>query len=740
MSDRRINLILAATDTGSPVVSRFAQNVRRSAKDVSDANRAIYGPAVAPRFDKDTQFVRDRVAGRLQAIREGNRREQREAIVHNEVLRRTAIEGAGAGGGAIYGPAVRDRFTAEEKAVRSGLARVKAAGRAERRQQLVEAEVHNRRLSETAVEGAGVIEPNAPVYGPARRPRFDAATQAQRLADAQLTKDIRSGAREQIAESTRRRALLGDADLERNGFAGREFMRGVQAGGPRGSARLGEAEASLYKRMKDNTEGLERMLKVVRGVGAAGALAEGARIVGEGLKRLPEVTVEYREAMKNGASATGFWSQKLADTLPGIGDLAKGFRAIYDAGQYLAEKAKDEYEQRRKEIDATLEKGRQRERDRQSVVRPVLEASGNAAQSAMANRRLFMTRGDERARVEAQLAYEAEVRQIGHDTLSGSDLTQSEREAASRLHDDERLKLNQQRDARLAEAERRRAEAVYNIDLGSAQRQTEQEHAQQDRLFQIKSEGGQRDLQLSGYLASARLAALRDENQQAITELGRRYHEETRDLKDGSQEKVAAERRYREELAALRAKGYADEAAQREQDRREDAASGRAFARAIEGTQAQAIADRLRAAGASEDADKVQRAEAHRQRLREIDEQEQEAKEKRGEWYARGGSEQFRQQRLAENDAFAASEAASTRERARQFLPSLFAAGTASLGLSGAFSVGAAEARLNQRDKEDKAAAEVAKLRTDVKQLASDIASTLKAAGVTLVSYKPAAG
>jgi hypothetical protein len=112
------------------------------------------------------------------------------------------------------------------------------------------------------------------------------------------------------------RINLSDAALDRLGKDSfRQTGRSFHEGGE---------EPGFFRSLKQQAEGIEGFSKLVRGLGAVAI----AREIGDRMQRLPEIIDAYHEAMRQGATKTGAATEAVADAIPAVGELAKGFRAV----------------------------------------------------------------------------------------------------------------------------------------------------------------------------------------------------------------------------------------------------------------------------------------------------------------------------------------------------------------------------------------------------------------------------
>ncbi len=363
---------------------------------------------------------------------------------------------------------------------------------------------------------------------------------------------------------------------------------------PKGSE-IVKAKQDLLKSLHQEKERYEKILKLAGGIGVA-------EYFGQGLQKVPETLDKFDTDIKSGATKTQAFASALADTIPGIGTLANGLRAAYDA---LSKTADERKEQRDREDQQDLREIRGKQTDTRNAARqPILLEGREVGRKASDDLSLARTEGRARQRAETEAAYEAEKRRL-------TDL----KVKRSGLSEDQQTQL----DAQVAEGMRAAAAAREDkLKEINKQADTEREAAQRehyDRMSSISDDANRTELERQGKFLTAKErdidAAMRKEIVAA-----KRAAEDAK--KNPDVDPVLANERAEKEVAAIRARGTAQRAALREQEQREVQDSEQSHRDKLLGGEADLAERRLRMSGQNVEADKLAAKRGYEQRLEEI--------------------------------------------------------------------------------------------------------------------------
>jgi hypothetical protein len=581
----------------------------------------------------------------------------------------------------------------------------------------------------TAASGGG-----GAVAGPAVRPRFDAEAQAIRDKAAGRIRAMRDAAARARIDEGADAILNGPRSATKAGpdLNGADFGRGqFRSGGT--LSRMKDGPGGLQA-LNQQSESLGKLLKLGGAVGLAAAL-------GQKLQQLPEVADEFRASLKSGSTKSEAYASALAATIPGIGDLAKGFRALYDT---LTESASDR--KKREDKQAQSDNVAQREK-RDESRRPFFEAADAAGLNAKYRRRVSGLEGPKRESAQIQADLDRELDEIkkqrkrfdgmGDDPSAVNARKQLDQQAAAAQEEaaDKRRAMDKQ--SRLKD--RADLEQYKGWELDAAQ-------DVQAKREQVRKA----DLEQNGQYLTARLVEIKAATDREIADLARKRDEERKafeaDAMTGRAASVIGDNpdaRFNRRAAAARAAQAAQERAEREQERREVEKAETDHAGKVADIQASLAAKRLRDVKKDAEADRL---EIQRGLAKQLEDIKANADEQLHQHAERGP--QIRRQaaelaRLAAEDARVSMDEVADREAQERmrFRPAGASMLTGDLrrmsGLIGATAVGGEKEKLNQQVKlteRTAKAGEAAKASLD--SIKTDIATLAKALGVNAMVFK----
>ncbi len=412
--------------------------------------------------------------------------------------------------------------------------------------------------------------------------------------------------------------------------------------------------------ISEGLEGIHKQTRQLRRLIDLGGAVMIAERVGQSLEKIPEVAAQFRENLRNGMTSTQACATALADLLPGIGTLAKGFRSL---GEFImdphgfkaeAQRLKDERTQRR---DAIIKAAQDAEQRRQPIIE---ESVRGARESAYESRILGASEGVHRQEMEARVEHEkrlqeiADLREKGRNAKLTLDQQQSfnERLVTMQVAADEQLE------------ERRHQIRKQAMELRDAD---EREHSERQKSLTESSE--QDRLQLEGRFETARIAKSREATESEIRNLGQQYAERLKKVETGSHEEEAVTANFVQDVAAIRARGAEQEKAIAEESRREEARQERDHAQRILDERTNLDERRLRLAGRAREAERLVIDQAYQDRLaaiaRERDAELEKDREHADQINARAASDQDAARQQHEQDL-----AEMAQRDAAQFRPS----------------------------------------------------------------------
>ena len=348
----------------------------------------------------------------------------------------------------------------------------------------------------------------------------------QRAQVAKRVEELRAEAQRE-AEKTAIRFHADAIEQRARGAAGvpgaigsRDFGRsGMSGAGQRFASSVGnDVETNWYRSLKKQGEAIENATKVVRGLGALGFVTA----LGVKLQGVPGVVEKFQEHIKFGGTKVEAWAQAVADTVPVIGELAKGFRAVGDViydevitNRGAQRRAKEERNATR-EVRARIEQGNERRR------RPIIEAGEAGARDARRDIRLSGLEGPARERMEAQLDFEEEQRKIKDLESKRGTLNLDQQNKLREQTGQMRLAAERKLEDRLAQIQKEQGQKAFDAARGFR----EQAQAADDEALQARLRSKQKFL-------DAEIAQIRASGNKEIEEINRKRMEELKQLPEG---------------------------------------------------------------------------------------------------------------------------------------------------------------------------------------------------------------
>jgi hypothetical protein len=367
-----------------------------------------------------------------------------------------------------------------------------------------------------------------------------------------------------------------------------------------GRAPQTNAERVAAKREEGLSQQAEHFGKALKLFGAL-TIAEQ---VGQGLQKLPAVADKFHQDLRAGATKTEAFATAMAEVLPGIGSLAKGFRSLGDFVHDLRNPV--EAEQRRKrEEQQDLRDQQQAIKDKRDAARqPILQAGLDAAIDAGDRYRLVGIKGNAREREQAQLAHDKEIRRL--DKIFAD---------RGKLSPDQQNVLKGQIAAGKAVADAELNDQIAELEKGYQAKVEADRREHLDRLQGMGDEARTAELESQGrFLESKRLAISKEADREK--EDARRRFEDAKKDPDRDPDKAfaafsgevdAANRRRRAKLAAV------DKQNQREVEDADEQHKQRLLA-----ADSDVAVRRLQLAGQRLDAEKLAAKQGYEARLSEI--------------------------------------------------------------------------------------------------------------------------
>jgi hypothetical protein len=369
--------------------------------------------------------------------------------------------------------------------------------------------------------------------------------------------------------------------------------------GGQGPRTLSEMKGDQQERsLAQQAEHLGKMLKLFGGI-------ELANRIGNGLQKLPELEDKFARDIQNGATKTEAFASGLADLLPGIGPLAKGFRNLGDFIHDLRHPAEADA-RRKREDDQDARDARQAQQDKRDANRQAIGLEGrDVGLDAYARSRLLGVRGNARDREQAQIDYDKEVRRL--DELLGK---------KGSLSPEGQKALEAQVAAGKATAAGELNDKVTELERQFQAKVEASRREHVDRLNSIDTEAKQAELERDGKFFTSKLGAIGDAAKVEQTEAIRRYRDA---LNDPDQDPSIAAARMDKEIAASRMKASASRTKEKDFENRavEDAEDD--HKQRLLDSDANYVSRRLVMAGKDREAEKLAIKQQFQDRLHAID-------------------------------------------------------------------------------------------------------------------------
>lgn len=379
--------------------------------------------------------------------------------------------------------------------------------------------------------------------------------------------------------------------------------RGVSAATKR---KIREQEENYYKSLKEQTDGLEKASKLIRGIGALGIVGEVGRV----LQGVPDTIERFRENLRFGATKTQAFASAFADAIPVIGDLAKGIKATMEAiNDARFGKSAEKQIEESKASDQQNRDIRDRLRDAKNAKNgQIIGAGREAGQGAEDSLRLAGLTGDKRSAMEARIALEAKLRDAS--ALEGSARGLSSTDAQ------DKVKAQAQRVREAAQAEFQ--DKLNKLDSEAMEKSLAQDEEHRQRIKQSQAQTQQEQLQQQGKFLEAKLSQIRDEYDNEVAEIQKRQLEEQKGMDPNDPRFAQADKRASQALSEADDRQRAKEANVLQQDRIENAKAERAHQNEVLNIRSAAAVERLRVAGREKEAERLELAAQLEQRLQQI--------------------------------------------------------------------------------------------------------------------------
>jgi hypothetical protein len=653
--------------------------------------------------DSDTVTRRDTIIG-VSATYDGRALAQARAD-----LKKTADEMEKTSRVSLFNPqeqAIRDQVAGRVRGVREGA-----------RRERVENSIRNRVLSATASRTNNDIGPKpfGPDLPPIQIPHEIIRSIYGRTGAEQAERDARAAKLRGIRDYASQAKADGASDF---GLTDADFNRGRARTG----RSAGGEDQDLYHRLKKTLDPIENSFKVLAGIGATGVLVD----IGRAMQGLPDAVDRYHASIREGTPVYQAQAKVIADAIPVVGELAKGFRAAYDAVyKFTPQGQAEDHRQRIKDEKDAQAKDREDIRSRRDAAREaVLNPIREAGKDDVFRRRLVNARpGSDAARTGAQVEYEkalADANKLG-EGIGGLNSGQQD-EVRRRIASLQTTALLE-RNAKLRDIEKQQRDA---------DEAAEQSHA--DKIRGIDNENLQSRLQLQGRYLDAQLEQVKAEQKQEIEEARRKHSEEIKGL-DFNKDKdllAKADKRLADEesAAAARAKQKSADFAERDARDREKVQSDHEDK--LSDIRTHAVSTRLRAVGDDADAERLELARGYEKQRDEIKDNLKEQlrlhKEREPELRKQAADDL-----TALGQGYQADSFALQKRLGRAFAASDASAGGEAGGLTGVRNAGVIQ---SVRDRNAEAQAELAKvsgdLKTEVKTLAGIMGRIGQALGVNI--------
>lgn len=413
----------------------------------------------------------------------------------------------------------------------------------------------------------------------------------------------------------------------------------------------GGGEKDWYKSLKSQMDTFENIGKLVRGVGALGVVSE----VGRAMQRLPEIQNQYYENLRSGMSRTQAFATSLADAVPVVGELAKGFRGLWDA---LTTTAVDAKLRALKEDKLDQKAAREAQRDRNNARKAAIMGEADVADRDSRRRRaLSLATGADKDRLQAQFDYE--------DKIRAADALYAKAPSASTDSKEQDKVRNAARQQRLA------AEQEYRQKLKEIDDKFNQQAYQADGEFRRQAEQTDREtedskLERAGRGIEARKAQRKREFDEIESELRARQSKALEGLDPNDPRFGMVTKAFDRAMQANQQRRAEAEAAANQADAQDLADYRRGNRNTNMQGDASIAGRRARLEGRTRDADEISRKAQLQSQLDEIDRKATEEKRQHAERSAEIDAQARKDAtRALEESALTAVEQA--RERARQY-------------------------------------------------------------------------
>lgn len=404
-----------------------------------------------------------------------------------------------------------------------------------------------------------------------------------RTKDEQAIRDIMAGRIRAMRDAGKRarqmqevESRLGTGDVETPKAAGPTAAESMKAFGraeassrtlaaARGASGSAAIEKDWYRKLKDQTDGLEKVGKIVKGIGALGIVSE----VGRAMQRLPEIQNQYYENLRGGMTKTQAFATALGSAIPIVGDLAQGFRGLWT---FLTTTKQQSDLQARKDEARDNKDMRAQMRERNERRRGEVLATADA-QARDAGRRRAMNQAKdpaERDRLSAEFDYQ--------DKLSAAQALENKASGLANTGEQDRVRsaAKQQRIAaeeeyrkKLKEIDDRANEQAFAADGAFRKRAEEQDFETQQSKLERAGQGIAAQKNQREKAFQEEMADLRAQRSKALEGLDPNDYRVGLVNKGFEAGKAAAERR-KAEADAADAQQRAQDAADRSRNRSQD--------------------------------------------------------------------------------------------------------------------------------------------------------------------------
>lgn len=242
-----------------------------------------------------------------------------------------------------------------------------------------------------------------------------------RSADEQQIRDMMAGRMRAMRDAAKRasmqdeisRRLFGDPEPEKAKFDP-SAAEGMSAFGKSDASARGRAMArggsdkDWYKSLKAQMDGFENIGKLMKGIGALGIVSE----IGRAMQAVPAAIEKYKEAVSQGVHPVQAFAEGVANAIPVVGDLARGFQAVGESLRHsmYGDSFEQTKEKTRAEVQSQKEAREAQNAKNQARRGQLIGDADNASRDAGRRRALGMATGAEKDRLSAQFEYEDKLR------------------------------------------------------------------------------------------------------------------------------------------------------------------------------------------------------------------------------------------------------------------------------------------------------------------------------------------